>query len=469
MTEKFEFTDKLKKALYIAMGAGILGLVIAFFLYPQNNHSRFWSNLLLNIYYFTGIGLFGLFFVAANQLGYSGWIIVVRRVILSLSSFVLVGAPLLLLIALLTWVGAHNIYDHWLHVIKHPESIPEKMTTKAIYLNLPFWTSRILIYAALWVFFTRLFSRFFEKDLTDKKNYKISKLISAAWIVVFAVTESAVSWDMVMSIDPHWYSTLFGWYNFASYSCAGFAFAILLTIFLKSQGYLPQVNENHIHDLGKFLFGFSVFWTYLWFSQFMLQWYANIPEDTAYWVKRFSSGFFAVIILTLLINFLLPLLVLMKRGSKRNFKTVSFVSVMVIIGHYLDFYNMIMYEPNVPAASHAEHHAQAVSKNYHLYAANEPAKDVDHATSNTSSEKAGAAIAPHGKSDAAGATDHQAKPGSHHAEAAHGSHDSHDAHGTPSHLAGFGLPEILIFIGFAGLFLFMFFSELSKYALINEK
>jgi F0F1-type ATP synthase membrane subunit c/vacuolar-type H+-ATPase subunit K/branched-subunit amino acid transport protein len=477
MTEKFQFEDKLKKNLFIAMGLGLVGLVLAFLLYPQNHHSRFWTNVLVNAYYFTGIGLFGLFFVAANQLGYGGWIALVRRVIMSLSGFIIIGAPILLLIALLTWGGVHNIYDHWLHVVQHPEHISEKMTTKAVYLSLPFWTARIVIYVVLWVLFARLFSKFFDKDITDKRTYKISKLLAAAWIVVFAVSESAVSWDMIMSIDPHWYSTLFGWYNFASYGCAAFAFSILLTIYLKSKGYLAQVNENHIHDLGKFLFGFSVFWTYLWFSQFMLQWYANIPEDTMYWVKRFGTGFKASVFLALAINFLLPLLVLMKRGAKRNFKTISFAAVMIIIGHQIDFCNMVMFEPNAPATEEhgAGHHALNAANGTVLYAENKTAaKEETHAA--TDAVEAHTTEATEQKQEEAQAESAAHEHGKESHETHHEAAAAHEAHGEHEHgdeavksYAGLGLVEILIFIGFAGAFLFMFFNELAKHPLVNEK
>ncbi len=465
MTETFQFGDKLKKNLLIAIALGFVGLVLAFFLYPQNNHSRFWTNILVNAYYFTGIGIFGIFFVAANQLGYGGWITLVRRVILSLSGFVIIGGPILLLIVAFTWFGGHNIYDHWVHILHNPELITEKMTTKAVYLSLPFWTARIVIYVVLWIVFGRLFSKFLDKDLSVKRNYKISKLLAAVWIVVFAVSESAISWDMIMSIDPHWYSTLFGWYNFASYGCAGFAFAILLTIYLKSQGYLAQVNENHIHDLGKFLFGFSVFWTYLWFSQFMLQWYANIPEDTIYWAKRFDTGFKISVFVALGINFLLPLLLIMTRGAKRNYRTIGFVAVMLIIGHHVDFCNMVMFEPNVAAAHGGHgggHHAALNSESTVLYAENkEVVKEEAHAVATDATETH--------------ATETKAEEHGH-AAAAHGKHDAHAKHGDEhghgeevKSYAGFGLVEILIFIGFTGAFLFMFFHELAKHPLLNEK
>jgi hypothetical protein len=475
MTEQFQFTDKLKRNLFIMMGIGLVGLVLAFLVYGENNHSRFWSNVLVNAYYFTGISLFGMFFVCANQLGYSGWITLIKRIMLSLSGFLLIGGPLLLLICALTWVGGHNLYDHWTHML-HAKHMPENFTTKAIFLNLPFWSGRIVLYVVLWILFSKLLTKFFgREDLADPKVYKKSKLLAAAYIVVFAVTESFVSWDMIMSIDPHWYSTLFGWYNFASYGCAGFAFTILLIIYLKSKGHLNQVNENHIQDLGKFLFGFSIFWTYLWFSQFMLQWYANIPEDTIYWTKRFGAGFKFTIFLALAINFLLPLLVLMTRGAKRNFKVLCFAAVVIIFGHYVDFYNMVMLEPNTPVSAHheagAEHHASNKSIEQILYAENkavvaEHKEEAVVADSKATEETAHAE--PATEATHAAAEGHKTE--GHEVAAAHGEHAAGhgEEHEAVKNYANLGLVELMIFTGFIGAFLFMFFLELAKRPLVPE-
>ncbi len=470
MTEQFQFTDKLKRNLGIMMLVGAVGLVLAFLCYTDNNHSRFWSNVLVNAYYFTGISLFGMFFVCANQLGYSGWITLIKRIMLSLSGFLVIGGPLLLLICALTWVGGHNLYDHWTHML-HAKHMPENFTTKAIFLNLPFWSGRIVLYVVLWILFSKLLTKFFgREDLADPKVYKKSKLLAAAYIVVFAVTESFVSWDMIMSIDPHWYSTLFGWYNFASYGCAGFAFTILLIIFLKSKGHLNQVNENHIHDLGKFLFGFSVFWTYLWFSQFMLQWYANIPEDTIYWTKRFGAGFKFTIFLALAINFLLPLLVLMTRGAKRNFKVLSFAAVVIIFGHYVDFYNMVMLEPNTPVSAHhegGEHHAANKSIEQILYAENHAAatehKEEAVVADSKPTELESHAAATHSTEEAS----HTTSAEGHAVDAAHAAHPSgHAEEEKVLSYASLGLVELMIFTGFIGAFLFMFFLELAKRPLV---
>ncbi len=471
MTEQFEFGDKLKKSLFYMIGAGVIGLVLSFLLYPHNQHSRFWSSILINTYYFTGIGLFGLFFVSANQLGYGGWQTLIKRVLLSLSNFVLLGAALALLIVGGIWLGYHNLYDHWLHV--HDQIVADKVP----YLNKGFWTLRIVLYFGLWIAFAFLMNNFFgNQNQGDPATYKKSKLLAAAYIVVFAVTESSVSWDMIMSLDPHWYSTLFGWYNFASYGCGAFAFTILLVIYLKSQGHLAQVTENHIHDLGKFLFAFSVFWTYLWFSQFMLQWYGNIPEDTKYWVKRFDVPLFkTTIFLALIINFLLPLLVLMKRGAKRNYKVVSFAAVMIIFGHYIDFFNMVMPEPNWVASAHeegghekghGEHHGSVLSAPATALYAEAAATETKAEAAATDAMPATTAAAP---ADASHESEH-AHSNESHAHAATTHSEAHAEHAEEAEVtyAGLGIAELLIFIGFAGMFLYMFFLNLAKRPLVPD-
>lgn len=447
MNEKFEFTGGIKKALFYMMGLGVLGLVLVFLMYPQNHHSRFWSNVLANTYYFTGIGLFGLFVVSATQLAYGGWQTLMKRIFISMSAFTRIGGILLVGILVLGVLGVHNLYEHVTHIMHTGHGNP-KFTTKLVYFAPAFWIGRVVLYAVLWFLFSIIFDRFFARtDQTDPKVYKKSKLLAAAFIVVFAVTESAVSWDMIMSMDPHWYSTLFGWYNFASYGCAGWAMAILMVIFLKSRGYLEKVNENHIHDLGKFLFGFSIFWTYLWFSQFMLQWYANMPEDTNFWVKRFDEGYFKFTVFgALIINFLFPLFFLIKRSAKRNFKMIGFGAVLLIFGHYVDFFNYTFVEPNwnteAKGGHGGGHHGALQKDQVALYAENHT--DGEHHSLKDVSKES---------------TD--AHAGAHHESA-------HHAGDAPTTFAGIGFGEILIFIGFLGAFLFMLFNNLAKRNLVPE-
>jgi len=466
MKNTFEFTADIKKTLFAMMGAGALGLLFVFLMYPENDHARLWSNLLINVYYFTGIGLFGLFVVAAAQLAYGGWHTLNKRIFLSLSAFASIGGFLLFAIWLLGPVlHVHTLYEHVSHIFHEPNN--PKYSTKLIFFAPAFWGGRILVYATLWFLFSLLMNSFFARtDQTDPKVYKKSKLLSAAFIVVFAVTESAVSWDMIMSIDPHWYSTLFGWYNFASYGCAAWAMTIILVLFLKSKGYLEQVNENHIHDLGKMLFGFSIFWTYLWFDQFMLQWYANIPEDTNFWVKRFDVSYFKITVFgALIVNFVFPLFFLIKRTAKRNFRLIAFGAGLLIFGHYVDFFNYTFFEPNQNTAK-AEHggghHAVNNTETPVLYA--EVKEGEQHNDQHTSTDAAAevTTTAEHTTHTEAG------KPAEHNTHAApHGGHEGHGAEAV-SNFASIGLGELLTFIGFLGLFLYMFFNNLAKRPIVPE-
>lgn len=453
MNETFEFTDKLKKQLFIMMGIGLLGLVFVFFLHPENHHARLWSNILANTYYFTGISIFGMFAVAAGTLAYGSWHILVKRIFLSLAAFVRVSGFVLVLIVVLGLLNVHTLYDHVKDIL-HETPVAENHTTKVIFFAPVFWISRLVAYAFLWALFSWGMNKFFARtDQTDPKVYKQSKLLAAAFIVTFAVTESAASWDYIMCLDTHWYSTLFGWYNFASYGCAAWAMTILLVIYLKSKGYMSRVNENHVHDLGKLLFGFSIFWTYLWFDQFMLQWFANIPEETSFWVKRFGEGYFKfTIFLTLIINFLFPLIFLIKRGAKRNFKVIGFGAALLIFGHYVDFFNYTFIEPNWNHAAMEAKKEEAMANS---------SKVVFLAQAETNKE-AVSDVAPVKENTEAVAVEVKKEEG----EKAEAGKEGEEAPAT--NFAGIGIGELLVFIGFLGAFLFAFFRNLAKRPIIPE-
>jgi hypothetical protein len=346
MTETFNFSSNLKKAAYVLMGIGLLGLILGFAL-SHGHTSRIWANLLLNTYYINGICLSAVFFIAAHQLGYAGWHTLLRRVPEAMGTFIPVTGVFFLIILAGTWLHWHHLY-HWTDASLTDPGSPNYdavLDSKKWYLNLPFWSFRIVAYVILWSLLALYLRRLSVKEdqIGGLTNYTKLKYFSALFIVIFAITSSTGSWDLIMSIDAHWYSTLFGWYNFASYNVAGISTILLLVVFLKSQGYLQNVNENHIHDLGKYMFGFSVFWTYLYFAQFLLIWYGNIPEETVYFKQRWDNGWFKFLFFfNFAINFFLPFLVLMTRKAKRNYPTIVFTALMIVFGHYLDFYLMIM-------------------------------------------------------------------------------------------------------------------------------
>jgi hypothetical protein len=178
---------------------------------------------------------------------------------------------------------------------------------------------------------------------TSEKFIHRGTVRTAMFTVWFGLTVgSTVPWLWMMSIDAHWYSTMYSWYTFVSSFVAGMSLIALWVIYLKNKGYLELTSQEHLHDIGKFMFAFSIFWTYLWFSQYMLIWYANIPEETVYFKHRTQGAYKGIFFFNLIVNFLCPLLILMKRSAKRNYTLVTFMAVLIIFGHWIDFYQMVM-------------------------------------------------------------------------------------------------------------------------------
>ena len=308
--------------------------------------NRLFSNLWLNNVYFIGIAVIGLFFTAVQYVAYAGWSVPIKRILEALTAFLPIGGILLLVIFLL---GKHQLF-HWtdetLYILDNPNYDPI-LAGKQSFLNQPFYLIRMVIFIGAWIFFAWwLRKQSIDEDLNGGLEYYHKSIrISAIFLVVFGVTSSMSAWDWVMTIDSHWFSTLFAWYVFASWFVAGLAATTLTAIYLKQAGYLKVLNANHLHDLGKFIFGFSIFWTYLWFSQFMLYWYANLPEEVVYFQERFHGydGHYTWIIFgILLLNFGFPFLVLMTRDAKRQMIMLKIVCFVVLFGHWLDFYQMVM-------------------------------------------------------------------------------------------------------------------------------
>ena len=302
-------------------------------------HNRPYAALYVAAFFFMMISLGVLALYGIQYAAQAGWSPVLFRVMEAITYYLLPGALIVLGIGL--WAGDHLFIWMDPEVVAHDELIQGKSG----WLNKTWFAIRGLIFITGWSLY-RYFSRKFSlaqdlADVNDNSNFKKNFRISAAFLVFYIYTESMMSWDWIMSVDPHWFSTLFGWYVFASMFVSGITVIALITIYLKAKGLMEFVNDSHLHDLAKFMFAISVFWTYLWFSQFMLIWYANIPEEVTYFITRiedYKLPFFGMLIL----NFIFPFLVLMNSDYKRVPWFIVMAGMVILFGHYIDVFNMIM-------------------------------------------------------------------------------------------------------------------------------
>jgi len=279
-------------------------------------------------------------FYALQNAAQAGWSPVLFRVMEGIVSYLVPGGIIVYIL-----LGLSTLHLNHLFIWMDPEIVADDaiIRNKVAYLNIPFFLIRAALYMTGWIIFSKLIIKTSRKldegfSLTlHKRNFKLS----AMFLVFFIITESMMSWDWIMSIDTHWFSTLFGWFVLASILVSAVTTIALVTIYLKGIGYLEHVNNSHIHDLAKFMMGFSIFWAYLWFSQFLLIWYSNIPEEVTYYAQRLEDYpvlFFG----TLILNWLLPMLILINSDFKRVNWIVVFAGVIILIGNYLNFFVLIM-------------------------------------------------------------------------------------------------------------------------------
>lgn len=343
---EFKVTSKAKKMTTVLMLLGVVGIALGVWIEMSyhgggNFTKRFLGNMLVDSFFFFAIGLGALFFLALQYATETGWYASVKRVIEGVAGFLPYGVGLMVITLLtISFMKGGGIYV-WMdssEVAKDPMLIK-----KAPYLNQVFFWIRTVAYLGVYLIFWNGFKkRSMKEDEIGGSDIHFTNYKKAAlFLVFFAVFSSTSAWDWIMSIDAHWFSTLFGWYVFAGMWCSTMIVLVTLTLYLKKQGYLTKVNESHIHDLGKWTFATSFLWSYLWFSQFMLIWYANIPEEVTYHLTRiqdFKLMYFGMFF----INFAFPMLLLMSRDAKRHAGVLTTVGVIVLCGHWVDAYLMVM-------------------------------------------------------------------------------------------------------------------------------
>jgi len=295
-----------------------------------------------------------MFFICVTTMAMGGWVVAFRRVSEAISSVVPILGVITFVILMAIIFGERTDIYHWLD--KEAVAKDHILNGKKGFLNPVFFSVWSFITIFLWWFLgKKMRSMSLDSDKKDAMNYETGKrwiwnntVWASLYSIVFTLTvASTIPWLWLMSIDAHWYSTMYSWYTFASTFVSGVSLIALYVIYLKNRGQLKYVTEEHLHDLGKFMFAFSVFWTYLWFSQYMLIWYSNQPEETKYFIERIGTAekagpYKGIFFFNLIINFLCPLLILMKRGSKRNWTMVTIMAFLIIFGHWIDFYQMVM-------------------------------------------------------------------------------------------------------------------------------
>ncbi len=522
---QFVFEGKTKRVLIGGMVLGALCLLLTFF-NDDEYHTRFWTNFLHNSLFFTGIAFMAMFFMSAQITAFAGWNTVIRRILEGISQFMLVGLVLMGILALGVWAHFHHLY-HWndpnvnLTDAAGPH-FDRIIAGKKGFLNPVFYTIASVGFLGLWYFWARNVRQLSiaqdTRETASLDYYKKIRRWSASFLPIGGFLSPVFLWLILMSIDPHWYSTMFAWYSTASVWLASIATTIMLVIYLKSKGYLTYVTADHLHDMGKFLFGISVFWTYLWFDQFMLIWYANNGEETIYFNERMTH--YPVLFWgNLLMNFVAPFLILMRNDTKRKFGTMFFVAAIVFFGHWWDYFYMIKPGARLAAAEAKElaegghsqhqepahltesavkpeeksHEGQPATEDTHGDQANTPPPVV---TPGTPAHGEAVQAAEHAAQAAEADTAHgtAGEPAGNQPADGHGStgaaaeHDDAAAHGEEAHgemhgedkayleLHGFklgytlpGLEELGILIGFLSLFLFFVFGQLERASLVPWK
>ncbi|TCD27311.1 quinol:cytochrome C oxidoreductase [Pedobacter psychrodurus] len=344
-SEQFEFTGKVKTLSIVGIVIGIAAVLFGFLAGDKVMHERTFANLLLMAYYFACVCMSGTFFLAVQYVAQAGWSASILRVPQAMAKTLPIAA-VILVVVISAGLYTHNLYHHW-HAdgLTDPNSpnYDSLIAGKSVFLNVPFFLGRQVVFLGIYSIFSIMFVKFsYNEDLAGGLNsYRKSFKNACIFLVIYGFTTPIFAFDTVMSLEAHWFSTMFGWYNFAAMWVSSLATIAIILILLRRAGYMQWVNNSHLHNLGQFIFGFSIFWTYVWFAQFLLIYYANMPEETVYFYKRFEYYKFWFF-LNLAMNFLAPVLLLMDRDNKRTDAKLLFVAIVVLLGHWVDYYQMIM-------------------------------------------------------------------------------------------------------------------------------
>ncbi|MCB1025528.1 MAG: hypothetical protein KDB79_14120 [Acidobacteria bacterium] len=324
-------TSRERNILYVCVVIGLAG-VIGGLLYSD----RFWASFLQNSFYFVTLALGGAVFVAINHISNSAWSSVLRRIPEAMMSYIPIGAVSILLL----FFGRKAVYEWTDKIYSHNG---HELVFKNIYLSEGFFFSRMFVFLAIWIILIFLIKReSFKQDANGNLSHtNRGKTYSAIFLVVFGITFTFAVVDWIMSIEPMFSSTIYAFYHMAGVLLSGTAAITILVILLRRRGFLPQVGDRQMHALGKLVFGFATFWAYIWVCQYLLIYYANIPEETIHYVRRTSAEWSGIFYLNLFFNWVIPFLMLIRRSVKSNENWMLAACGIVLVGHWVDLYVLI--------------------------------------------------------------------------------------------------------------------------------
>lgn len=333
MEEHYIISTKLKNITYVFMGIG----VVTFFSGIFSNPAQTWANFLLNNYYFLSLSIGSVFFIAIQYITQSGWSAMFKRIPEAMGGYFPVAAVAMLILTF----GSPYIY-HW----THHEELANDITAshKSSYLNIPFFIIRVLIFFGAWIYMYNLLRKeSLKEDLAGGvDSFHRSEFYSKVFIFILALTFSLGTIDWVMSIDLHWYSTIFALTNLVSGFYHAAALITLVVILLNERGFFKFLNKDHLHDFSKYIFILGIIWVYFWYSQYLLMWYANIPEETIYYVKRLKGGWGTLFYLNIILNWVIPFVVLLPNKACKNKMVLKVICFILFIGQWIDLYLQIM-------------------------------------------------------------------------------------------------------------------------------
>ncbi len=334
MEKQLKVGDGFKIVTFVLV---VFGLFTVFAGFYTGEKTRTWANLLLNNYYFLSVVIGASFWMAIQAITNSGWSAAFLRIPQAMSNYLIVSFALWALM----FFGIHDLY-HWTHhdAVMHDPILLHKEP----YLNVPFFTVRYVLFFALWIFLTQRIRKLslLEDQFGGIKYLGKIEFTSKVYIFVLASTFSLFTIDWLMSLDAHWYSTIYAVKKFIMAFYHGVTIITAIAIILHKTGYLPFFTKNHLSDFSRYIFILSIIWGYMWLSQYLLIWYANIPEETVYYVPRIMSEYKNFFYAELIINWLFPFLFIMWNRVAKNPTAMLFVIFVLIIGQWIELYMSIM-------------------------------------------------------------------------------------------------------------------------------